>query len=160
MMSHPVVTVAAGLYYFLGSILLFKKLVGSEENDWLLPITRDRPRIDVDTGFGLLGFSAGLYNLQKIPDSNVSKPEDDAWTLKLPWEVHLRRKKTPEELYDPMNAYWTNEQPGFGSAFARLLRGSRRRLAKPWSFPTSLTIIDRLPSSGTRLLRSRESGWT
>lgn len=109
-MANPVVLVAAGLYYTLGSLLLYKKLTG-DECDWVIPTTRDRPTIDNTNGYGLLGFSSGLYVLQKIPDSNAafSHPERDAWSIKIPWEVHLRRKRPPEELYDPMHPYWTEQ---------------------------------------------------
>ncbi len=103
-----VVEVLAGLYYSLAGVLVFKKLVSDGEYyDMVKPDSVGRPEIDdLSLGHGLLGFSAGLYGFQKIPDSGTFNSNEGAYTFKLPWEVHLKRNFPPEALYDEDDAFW------------------------------------------------------
>lgn len=104
-----VVEVLQGLYYSIAGAAVFNKLVGGgEEYDVITPAAPDRPQIDSSTGYGLLGFSAGIYGPIKVPDSGIVTAADGAYTMKLPWEVHLRRRAPPANIYNPEDRHWTH----------------------------------------------------
>lgn len=103
-MLGTVVQVAAGLYYTIAGIYVFSKLDGQQ--DIVKPTSTGRPGKSKDAPFGFLAFQAGLHEPQIIPDSGLFAYEQGAWTVKIPWEIHLRRNLPPENLYNPEDPYW------------------------------------------------------
>jgi hypothetical protein len=103
-MFGTIVQIAAGLYYTISGIYILEKLDGNA--DLVTPTSNGRPVNRGQGTFGFLGFQAGLHEPQLIPDSGLFKHNQGAWTVKIPWEIHLKRNVPPEELYDPENPYW------------------------------------------------------
>jgi hypothetical protein len=103
-MLGTIVQVAAGLYYTLGGIYLLDKLDNYSDLVW--PETNGRPKVSKSEDWGLLAFQAGLHEPQLVPDSGIFSASEGAWTVKVPWEIHLKRLVPPEELYDPKNSFW------------------------------------------------------
>jgi hypothetical protein len=104
-MLGTLVQVAAGLYYTIAGIYVFNKLDGQQ--DVVKPEQSGRPGKSEDAPFGFLAFQAGLHEPQIIPDSGMLATDQGAWTVKIPWEVHLRRHVPTKNLYDPKDSYWS-----------------------------------------------------
>lgn len=104
-----IVPIVAGLYYGLGSIVLLRKILGTEEYDVVTPTGGSRPKTESNTGGqGILSFQAGLHTNQWIADSDAwGSTAQQAYTVKIPWEVHLRRKRPAANLYNVDDPYWT-----------------------------------------------------
>lgn len=104
------VQIIAGLYYAIASAAILNKLFAGDEYDLIIPTSVGRPSIDSNNGFGLLGFSAGLHSHQRTGDSGITSTDEDAWRVKIPWEVHLRRNVLTQEMRDKLGeGYWEEQ---------------------------------------------------
>lgn len=102
----PILQIVAGLYYALGSILLIKKLSGDVEYDVVMSTGGGRPTLKAaDVAYGFNAFQGGLHSPQRIPDSGWAGTDHGAWTIKMPWEIHLKRNVPPPNLYDMNDPY-------------------------------------------------------
>jgi hypothetical protein len=102
--------VIQGLYYTLaGAEIVFSFLADDEDADVAQP-QGAQVRVDRETGFGFLGFEAGLLSAQRVPE--------DTWATKIPVQFHFRRRRPkkrrlgPKEVEFGVTVEWYDFQKG------------------------------------------------